>query len=238
MRHATATLVVNESEASIARKVAPGAAVHVVSNGVDLDTLKRPAGPDDKPRVVFCGMMNYAPNEDGILWFVREVWPGVRARRPDATLTIVGAHPTRRLRRVCEPDGSIEVTGTVPDVRPYLWNATVSVAPLRVARGLQNKVLEAAAAGLPSVVTPTVFEGLPMEAKPACLVASDADVFGESTVRLLDASAAERRGMLARADLQSLSWRTCLAPLRELLEAARASRSHETTSGQLRQRCG
>ena len=105
--------------------------------------------------------MNYAPNDEGMQWFVSEVWPQVLAARPDATLAVVGSDPSRALKAQCAGLGSIEVTGRVPDVREWLWGAAVGIAPLHVARGVQNKALEAIAAGLPIVITDAVAGGLP-----------------------------------------------------------------------------
>ncbi len=123
--------------------------------------------------MVFTGVFSYQPNEDGALWLIDHVWPRVRATVPQAHLTLVGMGPSPTLRRRAA-DAGVEVTGAVPDVRPYLWRAAVAVAPLETARGVQNKVLEAVAAGLPAVVTPAVFEGLPDAVRPACRVAADA----------------------------------------------------------------
>ena len=142
---AVATLVVNEREAEIARQLAPAANVHVIANGVELERLRPPAEPSERERVVFCGVMNYAPNDQGIRWFINEVWPIVRTHRSDATLAVVGADPNRSLQALCARDHTIELTGRVPDVRPWLWESAVAIAPLHVARGVQNKALEAIA---------------------------------------------------------------------------------------------
>jgi sugar transferase (PEP-CTERM/EpsH1 system associated) len=158
-RKARVTLVTTERERQSLLKLAPEARVEVVQNGVDVESLRPPGPPAQTANVVFCGVMNYRPNEEGAIWLAREVWPLVRAVRPDARLQIVGAFPTAAVRALAGPD--IEVTGSVPDVRPYLWNAAVGVAPLLRARGVQNKVLEAVAAGLPVVVTRAVVAGLP-----------------------------------------------------------------------------
>src|SRR4030095_16745215 len=107
------------------------------------------------------------------------VWPLVRRQRPDAALTLVGMGPSKRVRDL-SVDPSIVVTGTVDDVRPYLWSAAVSAAPLQIASGLQSKVLEAVASGLPCVTPPQVVEGLPASVPSACLVAASAEDFAES----------------------------------------------------------
>jgi glycosyltransferase involved in cell wall biosynthesis len=164
--------------------------------------------------------MDYAPNEDAALWLAQEIWPAVRAARPDATLTFVGPNPTARLTGACAADASIHITGRVPDVRPALWDSAVSVAPLRVARGLQNKALEALAAGLPTVITSAVAAGLPPSALAGCAVA---DTAAECAARILELLALDpdgRRARAARADLDAFSWSTTLAPLRTILQAA------------------
>src|SRR4029453_7699546 len=112
--------------------------------------------------------------------------------------------------------------GAAPDVRPYLWRSAVAAAPLFVARGLQNKVLEAVAAGLPCVITPEVLEGLPESVRPGCATAASADEFAEALVPFPDASAADRRARAERADLDRLSWEVQLAPMMRLLESAAA----------------
>jgi sugar transferase (PEP-CTERM/EpsH1 system associated) len=215
---ACATVVVNEREAALARRMAPLANVVVVSNGVDARGLRPVNGPAAMPQVVFCGVMNYQPNEEGMLWFVRDVWPLVRARRPDARLAIVGSDPTATLRAACAGDGAIEITGRVADVREHLWASSVAIAPLHIARGLQNKVLEAVAAGLPTIVTSAVAEGLPGNVLPACPAADTPEQFASAVVDLLALTPDERRARAGRAVLEPLDWPTTLSPLWSLLE--------------------
>jgi glycosyltransferase involved in cell wall biosynthesis len=164
------------------------------------------------------------------LWLALKVWPLVRARRPDATLALVGANPTARLRSACAADGSIRVTGTVPDVRPFLWEAAAAAAPLGVARGVQNKVLEAVAAGLPAVITPQVAGGLPPSIMPACSVRETPDAFAAAILELLALTGDERGKRVRTARLQSLAWGTTLEPLWEILTRA-GQRQPELTYG-------
>jgi sugar transferase (PEP-CTERM/EpsH1 system associated) len=219
-RKAAVTLVVNEREAASLRRLAPDANVSVIANGVDLTALCPQGAPAEQPRIVFCGVMNYQPNVDGVLWFARQVWPLIRIKRPDALFVIVGSDPDRAIRSLAVAGSGIEVTGSVPDVRPRLWEAAISVAPLKTARGLQNKVLEAVAAGLPTVVTSEVSAGLPAAVMPACRVADSPESFADQTLALLGGSGKARRALSGQADLSRLTWTAQLAPLQALLASA------------------
>jgi len=217
---ARSVVVVNERERETLLRLAPDAGVVVAPNGVDVDALSPRDLPMTGERVIFAAVFNYAPNADGAIWFAREVWPRVREARRSARLTLAGASPTRAVRRLAEADESIEVTGSVKDIRPFLWRSAVSVAPIFQARGVQNKVLEAAAAGLPAVVTRPVWEGLPQEVLPACRMAESAERFAAEIVRLLALSPTDRRRRAARARLSGLAWPARLAPLVEEIESA------------------
>jgi glycosyltransferase involved in cell wall biosynthesis len=219
-RCAFATVVVNERERSALREIMPEARVEVVRVGVDAEYFQPAREPAVTPLVVFCGVMNYAPNAEGAVWLARDVWPLVRRRVGDARLAIVGSQPTAVVRRLAETDPSVEVTGAVSDVRPYLWKAAVATAPLHVARGVQFKVLEAVAARLPAVVTPEVAGGLPAEVLTACRVAQDPVTFSEAIANLLLLAPHERRRIACDVDLSSLSWNRQLAPLVDLLHSA------------------
>jgi len=217
---ARTTLVVNERERHALQQLAPRASIHVVPAAIDVAGVRPQGAPTERPCVVFCGVMNYGPNIDGVQWFAREAWPLIRATRPDARFVIVGSNPTAGVRRLASRESGIEVTGTVADVRRYLWDAAVSVAPLRIARGVQTKVLEAVAAGLPTVVTSLVFRGLPQAIRPACTVADEAPALAQQTLSLLALSGAERRATAAKADVTALDYETQLAPLHAILAAA------------------
>jgi sugar transferase (PEP-CTERM/EpsH1 system associated) len=219
-RAAFASLVVNEREGDALRRLSPGADVHIVPNGVDLSALTPPGPAAAEPRVIFTAVFNYRPNADGARWFARYVWPRVLAKVPSARLTLAGAHPTAAVRKLETADPSIEVTGSVDDMRPYLWRSAIAVAPIFEARGVQNKVLEALAAGLPAVVTPVVRDGLPKEALPGCRVAGTATDFARAVVELLSMSAAERRRQTELAQLSRLGWAERLAPLADIVERA------------------
>lgn len=221
---AFATLVVNERERATLAAIAPDARIEVVANGVDTIALQPTGPPTAEPVAVFCGVMNYEPNERAARWLIQSVWPLVLARRRDARLSLVGADPTRRLVDLAARHPSVRLTGTVPDVRPYLWQAAVAVAPIFIARGMQNKVIEAVAAGLPVVATPQVTSGLPPQVAPACVEASDASAFAGAILSLFDLTAEARRHMAGRAEVSTLSWQRCLDPLAALLHDATTHR--------------
>jgi sugar transferase (PEP-CTERM/EpsH1 system associated) len=217
---ARTTLVINERERETLADLAPRADIRVIPNGIDVEAFRPVEGPAEGAGVVFCGVLNYQPNEVAALNLVQQIWPLVRASRPDARLTIVGAHPTPRLYQAASGDPSITITGSVPDVRPYLWRAAVSIAPLEVARGLQNKVLEALAAGLPVVTTPAVADGLPDVVMPACDVASGSREAATALLGILAVSPTERRAIARRAVLSELGWPRQLAGILPILTAA------------------
>jgi sugar transferase (PEP-CTERM/EpsH1 system associated) len=229
-RRASAVLVVNERErVSLAARV-PDARVLTLSNGIDVSSFWPAGPPADGARVVFCGVFNYRPNERGAVWFANEVWPTIKARRPDATLTLVGAHPTPQVLRLAARDRSIEVTGSVPDVRPWLWRSAVAIAPLAEARGLQNKVLEALAAGLPTVTTRVVADGLPAPVLAGCRVADAPGDFADAVIDCLAMSPDERRDCAISADLSGLRWEDQLRPLRDVLNAACCGTTADTAA--------
>jgi glycosyltransferase involved in cell wall biosynthesis len=197
--------------------------VQVVPNGVDVDRIRPRSAPTDEPVVVFCGVMNYPPNVEAVLWFVGRVWPLVTAVRPDARFEIVGSNAVSAIRALQDIPG-VTVVGAVDEVEPYLWRSAISVAPLLFARGVQNKVLEAIAAGLPTVITPIVAEGLPSRVLPACTVAATAETFAAAVLEYLQASPAARRALALSVDLETLRWDHTLAPVYEILREAVAAR--------------
>ena len=216
-RRSKATLVVNAKEQATLSTIAPGASIHTVENGVDTSSFRPQGPPAAGAVVVFCGVMNYSPNVEGALWLCREVWPLVRRAHPGARLDLVGSDPVQAVSALNDPASGIRVTGAVPDVRPYLWDGSVACAPLHTARGVQNKVLEAVAAGLPTVVTSAVHEGLPREVLVACQMADTAPAFAAAIAELLATEPAKRRERATAADLSALGWDRRLAGLKTIL---------------------
>ena len=221
------SLFASEDEAAFFRsRGGDSATVLAMPNGVDttyfdpsLD-FSYPFGADGEgPALVFVGRMDYWANVDAVQWFTREVLPSLRQSVPSVRLFIVGAEPTRAVRAL----GHIErvvVTGRVPDVRPYLAHAALVLAPLRIARGIQNKALEAMAMAKAVVATPQAFEGIEAEPGRDIVVADDGPAFAAATIELLaDRQALLRIGARARATMvANYGWKSRLAILDRLLE--------------------
>ncbi len=225
-RHLAATFsksfVCAPRERDDARQLMPEVEIECLPNGVDLDYFRpTPAVEKDPAGLVFTGVMDYFPNADGVEWFCREVLPRVRAEVPKATFTICGSSPTPRVQALGRLPG-VSVTGAVPDVRLHLHRASVAVLPLRIARGIQNKLLEAMACGLPAVATPVAFAGV--EARPGrdLLVAEGPAAFAAAVVRLLqDARLRNEVGTAARAAVVAgYRWERTLEQLGAAVEAA------------------
>jgi sugar transferase (PEP-CTERM/EpsH1 system associated) len=185
---ATRSFFVTEKETELFRSMAPESAgnCEAMCNGVDADYFapdpqrESPFASDELP-LVFSGAMDYWPNIDAVTWFASEILPRLRARWPTLRLHIAGRNPTPTVRALAGP--AINVTGTVPDMRPYLQHAAVVVAPLRLARGIQNKILEAMAMGRPVVAARECADAIAAQRGSELICAEDADGF----VREVDA---------------------------------------------------
>jgi polysaccharide biosynthesis protein PslH len=198
--------------------------IAVIPNGVDLEYFQssRSSGPGYIPnRIVFTGNMSYRPNVEAVRHFVAAILPGIRREIHDVQFYIVGMDPSATVRRLADGD-RVVVTGRVDDVRPYLDSAAVAVAPLRVARGLQNKVLEAMAMRVPVVASPAAFAGISAVAGHDLLVAADPQEFSRAVVTLLRDPAARDR--LAAAGLTCVktnhNWSQLLERLEDLVAGA------------------
>ncbi|HYV84809.1 MAG TPA: glycosyltransferase [Patescibacteria group bacterium] len=158
---ATMTVAVSDGDAAQFSSLAPGARVTSIPTGVDTAYFT-PARPrSERPEIVFIGSMDWHPNEDAVLHFLGSILPVVRREIPGVTFTVVGRNPGPRLRALAGEEG-VGVTGTVPDVRPYLAPAALCVVPLRVGGGTRLKIFEALAMGKAVVSTSVGAEGLPL----------------------------------------------------------------------------
>lgn len=214
---ARAITLVSEDEAAIYRSIRTTDSVHAITNGVDIDYFQ-PSPVPERLRCVFVGALDYAPNVDALLWFCREVWPAVRHLHPTASLAMVGRRPATEVRRLAGPEG-VELVGQVPDVRPYVAEAAVAIAPLRIARGVQNKVLEALAMGKAVVASPEALTGLGAQPGVHLLVASDPREWVAAISRLLlTPDLRARLGREGRCYVEaSHRWDQCLEPFVPLL---------------------
>ncbi|MSV35352.1 MAG: glycosyltransferase [Bryobacterales bacterium] len=158
-RRAARVVAVSEKDAATIREWF-GVPCSYVPTGIDTAYFARPADTAKGQGLVFAGSMDWAPNIDGITWFAEEVLPLIRARNQELPVTIVGRMPPAGIQALAARDRFVHVTGTVPDVRPYLWNASVAMVPLRIGGGTRLKIYEAMAAGIPVVATTIGAEGL------------------------------------------------------------------------------
>lgn len=197
-------VLVSEPEATVFRNLVPShhGKVRGIGNGVDHAYFDPAIGFDApydtaRPNFVFTGTMDYKPNIDAVVWFAADILPAIRRGLPTAQFQIVGANPAVEVQRLARQDG-VHVTGRVPDVRPHIAHATVAVAPMRIARGIQNKVLEAMAMARPTVVTPQGLEGIAAVHGVEVAIADTAAGFAAQCVRLATSPDAGRIGAAAR----------------------------------------
>ena len=216
---------VSDAEAALFRRLVPDRAEAIVgiSNGVDCAYFD-PAGGFPAPynvgvpNFVFTGTMDYVPNVDAVTWFASEILPPIRRTLPTAQFHIVGANPAPAVQALSKIK-DVHVTGRVPDVRPYLANASAAVAPMRIARGIQNKVLEAMAMARPVIVTSDALEGIAAQPDSELLLADTADAFAAAAQRLAsDVTEGRRIGAAARQRvLTAFSWEGRLQGFDQLL---------------------
>jgi polysaccharide biosynthesis protein PslH len=222
-------LFVSPAEAGAFQKLIPDARrkALVLRNGVDATFFSpalrfpHPLGPGG-PIIAFTGDLGYWPNQDAVLWFARAVLPRLRVDHPALRFVAVGRRPGPRLRRSAARLG-ITLTGAVPDVRPFLAHAALVVAPLRIARGVPNKVLEAMAMGKAVVTTPAAVTGLQVRPGEDVLVANDPEDMASAVRRVLEPRFARSLGEKARARVVAdYAWAPSLRLLDDLVAPAPA----------------
>ncbi len=222
---AVATFFTARQETALFRSLAPSTAVvECMENGVDFDYFdpdRIPRLPDLGARrfIAFVGTMNYYPNADAACWFAREVYPEIRRRQPSLEFFVVGHHPAKAVLELARIPG-VTVTGGVPDVRPYLAGARALVTPLRLARGIQNKVLEGLALGRQVCATAAVCRTFGEEVPPGVIRCDSPSEFAGA---ILGCASREPR---CDPDIREhtrtrFSWRRNLEPLVNALEAVR-----------------
>jgi sugar transferase (PEP-CTERM/EpsH1 system associated) len=222
-RASSSTIVATRQEAALfrAKDVPP---LDVIGNGVEIPSVRVAELPEEirslQPYVLFVGTMDYLPNVDAVEYFAKDVLPRVRERHPELKFVVAGRDPSRRVRKLAVIPGVI-ITGTVPDVEIYLSGSRVVVAPFRIARGIQNKVLEALAAGRPVISTSGPAAAIGARHGETLLVADTSHEFASALLALLDdpelyARLSDGVGFVRK----NFSWREKLNQLEQLLEHA------------------
>ena len=197
--------------------------IAVIPNGVDLKHFGFRQVEEQKNLLVFCAKLDYFPNEDAALYFVRSVWPLLRARRPELQFEIVGSRPPRSVRRL-DGRNNIRVLPSVPDIRPFLGRARVALCPIRIRAGIQNKILEAMALGVPVVATSVCCAGLQLEPGKHLMVADGPEPFASAIELLLDnRTLREKLAAAGRAYVdQEHNWADAITALTDSYKAAMA----------------
>jgi len=221
------SLFVSEREVNVIEELYPEAKnIHVIPNGVDYEyfypkasSIQHPVSSIQHPVLVFTGVMDYFANEDGVKWFCEKIFPMITAEFPQTQFYIVGNKPTNFVWNLSEIDG-VTVTGYVDDIRDYYWMATVCVIPLRIARGLQNKVLEAMATGNAVVATSNASKGISCIEGVDIVIADDEQKFANEVISLINDE--NRRKELGRNAVKNIhknySWETNLNKFDAILQ--------------------
>jgi len=213
-------------EADLFASLAPecAARLHAIGNGVDTDYFAPHADVDSpypivEEPIVFTGAMDYWPNIDAVSWFAREVMPLVRQRQPRARFYVVGMNPAPTVMALAANE-SVVVTGKVADVRPYLQHARVAVAPMRVARGIQNKAFEAMAMARPLVASSAVAQGIVAAPGVEFEIAADAREYAQKVLALMDVATGNAMGQRARRRIVAdYNWDVKLGMFSDLLNS-------------------
>jgi sugar transferase (PEP-CTERM/EpsH1 system associated) len=196
-----------------------GARTDWFPNGVDTEYFNTSDEPYEPDTICFLGRMDYFPNQEGMFDFCKNVLPLIKEKRPDARLFIIGADPTPAIKNL-ERISGVTVTGYVNDVRPYVHRCAVNVAPLNIARGTQNKVLESLAMGVPSVISVDAAKGVDLVDGEHALVAASHREFADAVVRMLS-SDSERHKFSEAGRARMLShhnWDRSMQKLDEIIE--------------------
>ena len=218
-RQVRKVIAVSEPDAALMQEWYGVKRVEAVPTGVDADYFKARSAVPAAADLVFVGSLDWAPNIDGIDWFQSEVLPLILRRKPDCSVAIVGRKPPRAIQKLSSRYPGIQVTGTVPDVRPWLWGSKVSIVPLRVGGGTRLKIFEAMAAGIPVVSTTIGAEGLGARDGETIRIADTPEDFAAACIALLD-DAAERECLRDRAlqmVTEQYSWEAVASAFEKLL---------------------
>ena len=219
-REFEACITVNAEERDVVLRAAPQAHVYVVPNGVDTTAFRPSTTPRPPATIIMTGSLDYFPNADGMQWFVSDIWPRIRQQAPAVEFMVVGKS-TPEVDRSLSGVPALRLVGRVPDVRPYVAQATLFVVPLRIGGGTRLKILEALAQGIPVVSTSVGCEGLALVHDEHLLVADSATDFVAAVLRLMaDAALRDRLAQNGRRLVeQRYDWDRIVGGLEEAYQA-------------------
>lgn len=221
-RRAGHVIAVSPIDEARMRRIYGATRISAIPTGVDLESFAPPDRSETKADLVFVGSMDWMPNIDGVTFFLEKVFPRITARRPETTFAIVGRSPSASFRARAESDSRVTVTGTVPDVRPWLWGAKISVVPLRIGGGTRLKIYEAMAARVPVVSSTIGAEGLVIDPPHNIRIADEPEDMASACLALLDAETERRQIASAAWDMvaRSFSWEHVAGCFESILAAA------------------
>jgi polysaccharide biosynthesis protein PslH len=221
-RSARHVVAVSETDAGLMRTLFGAPRVSVIPTGVDVEYFRPPDSSAVMADLVFVGSMDWLPNVDGVLYFVREILPLIRRRRPQCSLAVVGRTPLKEIADLPGDDPGIVVTGTVADIRPYLWGSSVAIVPLRIGGGTRLKIYEAMAARAPVVSTSVGAEGLDVSSPENIRLAGSPEAFAEQCLTLLEDRGERARIAQSAWELvtERFSWDHVASSFERILETA------------------
>lgn len=196
-------IAVSEADAAKMHELYGVSRVSAVPTGVDVEYFTPRGSTESATDLVFVGSMDWMPNIDGVIWFAKEILPLIRKKIPDCSVAVVGRTPGREVTELGERDAGIRITGTVKDVRPWLWESKAAIVPLRIGGGTRLKIYESMAARTPVVSTTIGAEGLEVTPGEDILIGNTAEAFAEACIRLVNDTG--ERARLAEAGWQHVA---------------------------------
>jgi polysaccharide biosynthesis protein PslH len=220
LKRADHVLTVSDHDRNIFAKMIDPSRITVIPTGVDLEYFRPLPNAEEPATMVFSGAMDWMPNEDAMVYFIKEILPRIRKQIPSASLCVVGRDPSRGLLELGASQRGIEITGRVDDIRPFVHRGAIYVVPLRIGGGTRLKIFEAMAMGKAVISTTIGAEGLPVRPGQDIVIADDPEEFADMTVRLLkDPIRRAELGRVARELVeQSYSWDAVVQPFETVLK--------------------
>jgi sugar transferase (PEP-CTERM/EpsH1 system associated) len=219
LKRADHVLTVSDHDRDVFSKVIDPSRITVIPTGVDVEYFRPSPDRDQPATLVFSGAMDWIPNEDAMVYFIKRILPRIRRQIPNASLCVVGRNPSRALLELAASHQGIEITGIVEDIRPFVHRAAVYVVPLRIGGGTRLKIFEAMAMGKAVLSTTIGAEGLPVHPGQDILIADDPEKFADTAIRLLgDPVRREELGRTARELVnRTYSWDAVVQPFETVL---------------------